>query len=206
MEGAFALVEALEGNFTQARNDLRNVGDLSTNPNFDVVGEAAMVAALSGDTAQAQKLAEDLNRRFPEVTLVQFTYLPAVRGLLAAHRGNSQEAVENLYPLSSHERVTPLDWVAPYMVPTYIRGEAHLALHQVSDAVADFQMIVDNAGVVQNCPIGALAHLGLGRAYALQVNTGKAKAAYQDFLTLWKDADPDIPILKQAKAEYAKLQ
>jgi serine/threonine protein kinase/tetratricopeptide (TPR) repeat protein len=206
MDGAFALVEALEGNFAQAKNDLRNVGDLSTNPNFDVVGEAAMVAALSGDTAQAQKLADDLNRRFPDATVVQFTYLPAVRGLLAAHRGNSQEAVENLYPLSSHERVTPLDWVAPYMVPTYIRGEAHLALHQVSDAVADFQMIVDNAGVVQNCPIGALAHLGLGRAYALQVNTGKAKAAYQDFLTLWKDADPDIPILKQAKAEYAKLQ
>jgi eukaryotic-like serine/threonine-protein kinase len=206
MEGAFALVEALEGNFTQAKNDLRNVGDLSTNPNFDVVGEAAMVAALSGDTAEAQKLADVLNRRFPEATIVQFAYLPAVRGLLAAHRGKSQEAVEDLYPLSSHERVIPIDWVAPYMVPTYIRGEARLALHQVTDAVADFHMIIDNAGVVENCPIGALAHLGLGRAYAMQGDAAKAKAAYQDFLTLWKDADPDIPVLLQAKAEYAKLQ
>jgi eukaryotic-like serine/threonine-protein kinase len=206
MEGAFALVEALEGNFTQAKNDLRNVGDLSTNPNFDLVGEAAMVAALSGDTAEAQKISDSLNRRFPEATIVQFAYLPAVRGLLAAHRGNSQEAVDALYPLSSHERVIPFDWIAPYMVPAYIRGEAHLALHQVADAVADFHMIIDNAGLVGNSTVGALAHLGLGRAYAMQGDAAKAKAAYQDFLTLWKDADPDIPILKQAKAEYAKLR
>lgn len=206
MEGAFALVEALEGNFVQAKNDLRNGGDLSTNPNFDVVGEAAMVAALSGDTAQAQRLADDLNRRFPEASVVQFTYLPAVRGLLAARRGHSQEAVEDLYPLSSHERVIPFDWVAPYMVPVYLRGEAHLALHQAAEAVTDFQLISANAGLIENCPIGALAHLGLGRAYAMQGNTAKARASYQDFLMLWKGADPDIPILKQAKTEYAKLQ
>jgi hypothetical protein len=92
------------------------------------------------------------------------------------------------------------------MVPAYIRGEAHLALHQVADAVADFHMIIDNAGLVGDCPVGAIAHLGLGRAYAMQGDAAKAKAAYQDFPTLWKDADPDIPILQQAKAEYAKLQ
>jgi serine/threonine protein kinase len=205
MEAAFALVEALEGNFTQAKNDLRNVGDLSTNPNFDVIGEAALVAALSGDTAEGQKLSDSLNRRFPEATIVQFAYLPAVRGLLAAHRGNSQEAIDALYPLSSHERVIPLDWVAPYMVPAYIRGQAHLALHQAVNAIADFQMIIDNASLVGNCPIGALAHLGLGRAYAMQGDIAKAKAAYQDFLTLWKDADPTVPILQQAKAEFARL-
>jgi len=205
MEGAFALVEALEGNFAQAKNDLANAGDLSTNPNFDVVGEADMVAALSGDTVQAQRLADDLNRRFPEATVVQFNYLPAVRGLLAAHRGKAQEAVEALYPMASHERVIPLDWVAPYMVPVYLRGEAHLALHQVPEALNDFQTIFDNAGVIENCPIGALAHLGLGRAYVLEGDTAKAKTAYQDFLALWKDADPDVPILKQAKAEYANL-
>ncbi len=206
MEGAFALVEALEGNFTPAKDDLRNAGDLSTNPNFDIVGEADMVAALSGDTAQAQKLADDLNRRFPEASVVQFTYLPAVRGLLAARRGNTQEAVEDLYPMTSHERVIPLDWVAPYMVPVYLRGEAHLALHQPVEAGSDFQMLLDNSGLIENCPIGALAHLGLGRAYAMQGNAAKARAAYQTFLTRWKSADPGVPILKQAQSEYARIQ
>jgi tetratricopeptide (TPR) repeat protein/predicted Ser/Thr protein kinase len=206
MEGLFAVVEALVGNFVQAKNDVRNAGDLSTNPNFDVVGEAAMVAALAGDAAQAQKFADDLKKRFPEATIVQFTYLPAVRGLLAAQRGSAQEAAEDLYPLSSHERVIPLDWVGPYMTPVYLRGEAHLALHRPAEAITDFQMIIDNASLIVNCPIGALAHLGLGRAYALEDDTAKAKAAYRDFFTLWKEADPDIPILKQAKAEYAKLQ
>ena len=138
--------------------------------------------------------------------LLQFTYLPAVRGLLAARRGNGQEAVEDLYPLSSPERVIPLDWVGPYMAPVYLRGETHLALHQAAEAVTDFQMLIDNAGLIVNCPIGALAHLGLGRAHAMLGDTTKARASYQDFLALWKDADPDIPILKQAKAEYAKLQ
>jgi eukaryotic-like serine/threonine-protein kinase len=206
MEGTFAVVEALMGNFVQAKNDVRNAGDLSTNPNFDVVGEAAMVAALAGDTAQAQKFADDLKTRFPEATVVQFTYLPAVRGLLAANRGNAQQAVEALYPLSSHELVLPLDWVGPYLTPVYLRGQAHLALHLSAEAITDFQMIIDNAGVIVNCPIGALSHLGLGRAYALQGDTARAKAAYRDFLTLWKDADPDIPVLQQASAEYAKLQ
>jgi eukaryotic-like serine/threonine-protein kinase len=206
MVAAFALVEALEGNFAQAKDDLRNAGDLSTNPSFDIVGEAGMVAVLSRDTAQAQRLADDLNRRFPEATAVQFTYLPAIRGLLAAYRDSAQEAVEDLYPLSSHERVTPLDWVGPYMVPVYLRGEAHLALHQGADAVSDFQMILDNAGLIANCPIGALAHLGLARAYTIQGDVAKARAAYQDFLALWKDADPDIPVYRQARAEYAKLQ
>jgi hypothetical protein len=92
------------------------------------------------------------------------------------------------------------------MTPVYLRGEAHLASHRLVDAITDFQMIIDNAGLIVNCPIGALAHLGLGRAYALQGDTAKAKSAYRDFLALWKDADPDIPILLQAKAEYAKLQ
>jgi eukaryotic-like serine/threonine-protein kinase len=206
MAATFAVAEALEGDFVQAREDIRNIGDLSTNPNFDVVGEAAMAEALSTDTAQALRLADELNKRFPEATVVQFAYLPAVRGLLTARRGDAREAIEELAPLSSHERVIPVDWVGPYMVPTYLRGEAHLALRRPTDAIADFQMIIDNAGLVQNCPIGSLAHLGLGRAYALQGATAKARAAYQDFLSLWKDADPDIPIVKQAKAEYAKLQ
>jgi tetratricopeptide (TPR) repeat protein len=92
------------------------------------------------------------------------------------------------------------------LFPIYVRGEAYLAAHQGKEAAAEFQKILDHRGIVLNAPIGALAHLQLGRAYAMQGDTAKAKAAYQDFLTLWKDADPDIPILKEAKAEYAKLQ
>jgi hypothetical protein len=92
------------------------------------------------------------------------------------------------------------------MFPVFVRGEAYLAAHKGSEAAAEFQKILDHRGLVLNQPIGALAHLGLGRAYVLQGDTAKARTAYQDFLTLWKDADPDIPILKQAKAEYAKLQ
>jgi eukaryotic-like serine/threonine-protein kinase len=216
MEATLAVVEALEGDAVDARNDLRNVGDLSITRNFDVMGEAAMAEALSGEIARTQTLADDLNKRFPEATIVQFGYLPAVRGLNEAHQGNAREAAEDLSPMSSHERVIPLDWVGPYLVPVYLRGETHLALHRPVEASADFQLIIDNAGIVQNCPIGALAHLGLGRAYALEAQSAKgaeadaarakAKAAYQDFLSLWKDADPDVPVLKQAKAEYAKLQ
>jgi eukaryotic-like serine/threonine-protein kinase len=92
------------------------------------------------------------------------------------------------------------------LYPVYVRGEAYLAAHRGNEAAAEFQKILDQRGVVFNEPIGALAHLGLARAYLLQGDTAKAKTAYPDFLTLWKDADPDIPILKQAKAEYAKLQ
>jgi eukaryotic-like serine/threonine-protein kinase len=92
------------------------------------------------------------------------------------------------------------------LYPIYVRGEAYLAAHRGTEAVAEFQKILDHRGVVVNEPIGALAHLQIGRAYAMQGETAQARAAYRGFLTLWKDADPDIPILKQAKAEYAKLQ
>ena len=97
-----------------------------------------------------------------------------------------------------------MDWTA--MFPVFVRGEAYLAVRQGSKAAAEFQKILDHRGLVLNQPIGALAHLGLGRAYVLQGDIPKAKAAYQDFLTLWKDADLDIPVLQQTKAEYAKLQ
>lgn len=205
MEGTFALVEALVGNVAQAKADLHDAGDLSTNPNFDVVGEAAMVAALSGDSAQAQKLADELNQRFPEATVVQFSYLPAVRGLLAARRGNAAEAAEDLDPLTGHERVLPNDWVGPYMTPIYLRGEAHLAMRQPQEAISDFQMLIDNRGLIQNSTVGALAPLGLGRAWALAGDTARARAAYQQFFALWKDADPDVPLLQQAKSEYSRI-
>jgi tetratricopeptide (TPR) repeat protein len=153
-------------------------------------------------------LADELGKAFPDATIVQFNYLPTLRAKLAVNRGNASEAIQDLKAASPYElgqtRYSTLDWNAMY--PVYVRGEAYLAAHEGSKAAAEFQKILDHRGVVVNEPIGALAHLQLGRAYALQGDTAKARTKYQDFLTLWKDADPDIPILKEAKAEYAKLK
>jgi eukaryotic-like serine/threonine-protein kinase len=198
-----ALLEALFGNFPEARKAVKDARNFMADRELE--GEAATIWALSGDTPEAQKLADDLNKRFPEATYVRFGSLPSIRGILAIRRGNAQEGIENLRAISSHELMSPLN-VTPPMVPVYVSGEAYLAAHQGLEAAAEFQMIIDHASFVSSTPIGALAHLGLGRAYALAGDSAKARTAYQDFLTLWKDADPDIPILKQAKAEYAKLK
>jgi tetratricopeptide (TPR) repeat protein len=139
---------------------------------------------------------------------VQFNYLPSVRGRLALNKGDASGAIQSLGASAPYElgatRAIDLDWTA--MFPVFVRGEAYLAARHGKEAAGEFQKILDHRGLVLNQPIGALAHLGLGRAYVLQGDTVKAKAAYQDFLTLWKDADPDIPILKQAQAEYSKLK
>jgi hypothetical protein len=149
-----------------------------------------------------------LNKRFPEATIVQFNYLPTLRARLAVNRGNASDALETLRAALPYElgRTTFSNYSWNGLYPVYVRGEAYLAAHQGAEAAAEFQKILDHRGIVSNSPIGALAHLQLGRAYAMAGDVVKAKAAYHDFLTLWKDADPDIPILKQAKAEYAKLQ
>lgn len=199
-----ALLEALFGNFPEARKAARGVRGVMTDRELE--GEAAIVWALSGDTAQAQKLADDLSRRFPGATYVRFGSLPTVRGILAIRRGNAQEGNENLGAISSHELAYPTNPVVLPMMPVYLSGEAYLEAHRGAEAAAKFQVIVDNFGLVFNGPIGALAHLGLGRAYTLEGDTVDARAAYRDFLTLWKDADPNIPILKEAKTEYAKLR
>jgi eukaryotic-like serine/threonine-protein kinase len=199
-----ALLEALFGNFPEAQAGLTDAGNLLTNR--DLEGEAAIAWGLSGDAVQAQRLADDLHKRFPDATNVRFGALPAIRGMLAIRQGNAQEAIENLRAISSYELIIPVDETTPAMVPVYVRGEGYLAAHRGVEAAAEFQMILDHPGVVGNAPIGALAHLGLGRAHALQGDSAKAKTAYQDFFTLWKNADPDIPILVQAKAEYSKLK
>ncbi len=168
----------------------------------------ALALAYAGEASRAQALANDLNRRFPEDTAMQFNYLPTLRAKLALAHSNPQEALEILRVAAPYELGLPAfgfyNW--PNLYPVYVRGEAYLAAHQGSEAAAEFQKILDHRGIVLNEPIGALAHLQLARAYTLQNDTAKARGAYQDFLTLWKDADPDIPVLKQAKAEYAKLQ
>ncbi|MGA8618169.1 MAG: protein kinase [Candidatus Sulfotelmatobacter sp.] len=198
------LREALFGNADEARR--RSTLAIQRSAGRDVQYGAALALAYVGDDGQAQMLTDDLGKRFPEDTIVQFNYLPTLRAKLAVSRGNTSEVIESLRAAASYElgQVGFYTWGALY--PVFVRGEAYLAAHQGSEAAAEFQKILDHRGIAVNEPIGALAHLGLAHAYVLQGNMARAKAAYQDFLTLWKDADPDIPILKDAKAEYAKLQ
>jgi tetratricopeptide (TPR) repeat protein len=170
---------------------------------------AAFALALSGEVPECQRLAKDLETRFPEDTAVRFSYVPALGALIALNQGDPAKAVERLRVAVPYELGTaPSSFFGFFgnFYPIYVRGEAYLAGRQYTEAAGEFQKILDHRGIVFTDPIGALARLQLGRAFALSGNNAKAKAAYQDFLTLWKDADPDIPILKQAKAEFAKLR
>jgi predicted Zn-dependent protease len=200
------LREALFGNADEARR--RSALAIQRSAGRDVQYGAALALAYAGNDERPQALTDDLGKRFPEDTIVQFNYLPTLRAKLALSKGNASDAVESLRAATPYElgqtTSSPSSWTSLY--PVFVRGEAYLAEHQGSEAAAEFQKILDHPGIVLNEPIGALAHLQIARAYAMAGDTVKAKAAYKDFLILWKDADPDIPILKQAKAEYAKLQ
>ena len=199
------LREVWFGNTDEARR--RVAAALKRSTARDVLYFGALAYAYSKDDAQAKALADDLGKRFPEDTLVQFNYLPTLRARLALNKGDAAGAIESLRAAEPYDlgvsTSSPLNWSA--MFPVFVRGEAYLAGRQGVEAAAQFQKILDRPGLVVNLPIRALAHLGLARAYVLQGDTVKAKAAYQDFLTLWKNADPDIPVLQQAKAEYAKV-
>jgi tetratricopeptide (TPR) repeat protein len=205
-EADAALREALFGNEGASRQLSASALALSTGR--DVQYGAALALAFSGDAARAETLAADLNKRFPDDTIVQSIFLPVIHAHVAVTRGEPLKAIELVRAAAAYELGSPGNIAAftPSLYPAYVRGEAYRAAHQGVEAAAEFQKIVDHRGIVMNEPIGALARLGLARAYALQGNTAKAHAAYQEFLTLWKDADPDIPILIAAKAEYAKLQ
>ena len=198
--------EALFGNADEARR-LANLA-LGRSAGRDVQYAAALALSYAADDKRAQALTYDLGKKFPEDTVVQFNFLPTLWAKFALRKGNASEAVEDLRAATPYElgqtTGSTFGWTAMY--PVYVRGEAYLAAHRGSEAAAEFQRILDHRGIVINGPIGALAHLGLARAYALQGDTAKAGAAYQDFITLWKEADPDIPILIAAKSEYAKLQ
>ncbi len=198
-----ALWEAQFGNAAEARKAATEA--LKSAKTWETEGAATLALALAHDAAQAQKIATDLNRRFPESTLVQSMYLPAIRAALALQRAKPQESIESLCGTTSYE-LAGNGQGNPAMPEVYVCGEAYLAAHQAAQAAAEFQKIIGNAGLVGNDPVGTLAHLGLGRAYAMQGGAAKARAAYQDFFALWKDADPDIHILKQAKAEYGNLK
>jgi Flp pilus assembly protein TadD len=198
-EVSAALREALLGNIEEARK--LSEAALALSKDRDTQYGVALALVFAGDDSRGKKLANRLADQFPEDTAVQFCYLPTVDALLALRRGDSSKAVEALSLATPYEL-----GVAARLYPAYVRGRVYLAAHQGSKAASEFQKILDHRGVIINEPIGALAHLQIGRAYAMQGDTAKAKAAYQDFLTLWKDADPDIPVLIAAKAEYAKLK
>jgi len=215
-EANAALREAVYGNSIEARQSAAEALQLAP-ASQGVEVEAALAFAMGGDTARAESLAQDLGKRFPLDTQMQSLWLPAIQAQLALDGKNPAAALNALQASSSLE-LGQILFVANVscLYHLYVRGEAYLATGQGSAAAAEFQKILDHNGIVQNCWTGALAHLGVARANALQSRTSQgadadaarvqALAAYKDFLTLWKDADRDIPILKQAKAEYAKLQ
>jgi predicted Zn-dependent protease len=199
-----ALREVESGNREQARAEAKAALKLA--PNRYAQAMAALALARAGDTAGAEKLAAELDKAFPLGTLLQRYWLPTIRVGIALERKDPNRAIELLKAASTVELGQSAGNLTIFLCPAYLRGEAYLMLHDGKRAAEEFQKFIDHRGVVVNFPWGALARLGLARAYALQGDTAKARAAYQDFLTLWKDADPDIPILKEAKAEYAKLK
>jgi serine/threonine protein kinase/tetratricopeptide (TPR) repeat protein len=201
---AAALREVEAGNREQARAEAHTA--LKLGPSRDVLEFTALALARAGDAAEAQKMAAELAKTFPLNTTVQKYWLPTIRAAVALRGKDPNHAVELLKVASEIElggnNNTGLNVV---LIPAYLRGEAYLMLHDGSAAAVEFQKFVDHYGLVVNFPLGALARLGLARAFALQGDAVKTRAKYQDFFTLWKDADPDIPVLKEAKAEYAKL-
>ena len=206
-EAAPAVWNAFFGEATAARQHA--AAALQRSRGRDAQYAAAVALALAGDMTQAQPLAADLEKRYPEDTSVQSNYLPTLRALFSLHAGQPSQAIEQLQTARSYEFADPAINFRAYfgaLYPVYVRGEAFLAAHRPADAAMEFQKILNHRGLLLADPMGARARLQLGRAFALAGDAAKAKAAYQDFLTLWKDADPEIPILRQAKAEYGKLQ
>jgi eukaryotic-like serine/threonine-protein kinase len=211
-----ALQQAAYGNAGESRQAAAEALKLAP-ASQGVESESALAFAMAGDTARAESLAQDLAKRFPLDTQMQSLWLPAIQAQLGLDRKNPASALNAL------QAVSPIEFGQILFVnnlsclyPLYVRGQAYLAAGQGNAAAAEFQKILDHSGIVWNCWTGALAHLGVARANALQSRTSKgadadsarvrALVAYKDFFALWKDADPDIPILKEAKAEYAKLQ
>jgi len=198
-----AVREALVGNMAFAKQQAQAALALSNGRDVDAV--AAIALGVSGDSAQAGRTADDLASHFPQDTIVQFIYLPMIRAAAVLSK-DPDSAIKTLATAAPYELGSAVQTMNFLAYPVYLRGQAYLAAKQGSSAVTEFQKIVDHPGVLGNEPIASLAHLGLSRAYVLAGDLAKARTAYQDFFALWKDADSDLPILKQAKAEYAKLQ
>jgi len=198
-EAAAAVREAMVGDMPLARQDAKAALALSRGKTVEAL--SAIAVGLSGDIAQAAQLAKDLGSRFPEDTVVKFEFLPMIQSTV-----EPAKAVDLLATAAPYELGQTYAVVSFALYPAWLRGEAYLAAKRGPAAAAEFQKILDHPGVVVNDPIGALAHLGLGRAYALAGDSAKARTPYQDFFALWKSPDADIPILKQAVTEYAGLR
>ena len=202
VEGAAALHQAELGLKNEARRTVAKA--LSASGGRRVKLLAALVLARAGDTSRAQILADELSTALPKNTLLQKYWLPVIRASIELSHQNPSKAISLLQPTSYELSNTPI--LAGNLYPAYVRGQAYLGTHQGKEAAAEFQKFLDYAGIAANSPLAALARLGLARAYLMQRERERSTNAYRDFLNLWKDADPDIPILKQAKAEYAKHQ
>jgi eukaryotic-like serine/threonine-protein kinase len=198
-----ALREAEVGNAALARQGVTEA--LALSPGRDVKVAAALTLARVGDAVRAKALTEELEKSYPTNTMLKLYWLPTISAAIDLNKGNSSQAVVDLEAAAPYELGFAGTFIN-YVYPAYVRGQAYLSEHNGIAAVAEFQKLLDHRGIVGNFVTGSLAHLQIGRAYAMAGDTAKAKAAYQDFFTLWKDADPGIPILKEAKAEYAKLQ
>jgi len=201
-----AMREAEFGNAAEARSRIESALALDSTQGTQIL--AALVLARAGDSDRAQKMADELEKQNPFNTTIKVYWLPAIRAAVELNRQNPSKAIEILQTAAPYEfgEPDPAPEVGGFLYPVYLRGLAYLALHQGGAAAGEFQKFVDNRGVAINCPLAALARLGLARAYALKGDTSKARAAYAEFFVLWKDADPDIPILKQAKSEEARLK
>ena len=200
-EAQAALEDALVGNMASAKKRAQTALALSTQK--DIEAPSAIALGLAGDSDRARRLTSELTKRYPEDTHVRLYYLPIIGAAAALGSRSPTQAIEALAPTSSYELGSI--WQLPLYI-VYMRGQAYLAAHKGAAAAGEFQKILHHPSIILDDPIAALAHLGVARGYALSGDAANAKTAYQDFLALWKDADPDIPILKEAKAEYAKLQ
>ena len=199
---AIALEEAEAGNADQARRDIDAGMALASNRDMQV--EAALTLSRIGDLVWSRSIVEDLRKNHPTDTLLNTLYLPTIEASLELKQGNQARALDLLQTAQPYELSTAM-W-APIMYAPYLRGQAYLMANDPKQAATEFQKLLDHRGLVINRLQGALARLDLGRAYAMAGDSDKARSAYQDFLALWKEADPDVPILKQAKTEYTKLQ
>jgi hypothetical protein len=191
--------EAELGNALLARQGV--TAALALSSGRDVKVQAALTLARIGDVAQARALVEDLQKNYPTNTLLKFYWLPSINAAIEINRGNGSRALGLLEPTAAYELAGNMQ-----LYPAYLRGQAYLLANNGTAAAAEFQKLVDHKGIVLNFVTGSLVHLQIGRAYALAGDTAKAQAAYRSFFSLWKDADPSLPILKESKAEYAKLQ
>jgi serine/threonine protein kinase/tetratricopeptide (TPR) repeat protein len=209
-ETAMAVWEAWYGNTVAATRGAMHVLNVAEGRHVTYAG--ALALAIAGDTARAQTIADDLEHRFPEDTSVRFSYLPTLRALAALRSNDPSRAIEVLRPAATYEFAEPgisfygVGGVAfGAMYPTYVRGISYLALRRAAEAAAEFQKILDHPGVVLEDPMGALARLQLARAWTMAGDVGKAKTTYEELLQLWKDADPAVPVVSEARAEYARL-